>query len=149
MSGGTMAGMLLNDLIQGRDNPWAALYDPGRFKPDSIPRFVKENTNVAVRLVTDRMAHPPVETPPAGHGEVVDGERGREALYREESGVLHRLSPVCTHMGCLVHWNPAEKSWDCPCHGGRFAADGQVIQGPPNKGLDPLPLPEKEVRNDA
>jgi Rieske Fe-S protein len=139
-----MAGMLLRDLVLGRENAWSALYDPGRFKPDSIPTFVKENTNVAVQLVVDRMAHPPVATPAPGEGGLFDSERGREALYRDESGGLHRLSPVCTHMGCLVHWNPAEKSWDCPCHGGRFAADGQVIQGPPNKALDPLPAPEEE-----
>ena len=62
------------------------------------------------------------------------------AVYREEGGAVHAVSPVCTHAFCIVHWNAAEKSWDCPCHGGRYQPDGSVIEGPPVKGLEPVAI---------
>ena len=63
--------------------------------------------------------------------------RGRKtAVYRDEAGELHTLSPLCTHLGCHVNWNPAERSWDCPCHGSRFSGDGVVIQGPATRDLE-------------
>ena len=77
---------------------------------------------------------------PSGSGEVVQWKGEKVAIYKDEEGRVFSCSAVCTHMGCIVHWNSAEKSWDCPCHGSRFNYDGQVIQGPANKVLEPKQL---------
>jgi Rieske Fe-S protein len=81
---------------------------------------------------------------PAGGGEVVEWKGEKAAIYKDEQGTVHAVSPVCTHMGCIVHWNNAEKSWDCPCHGSRFNFDGKVIQGPANEDLAPIRLEADE-----
>ena len=139
---GTMSAMLIGDLIAGRDNPLAALYDPSRLKPvASLKEFVKENVDFPRHFVGDRikdLAAGGFEGVPRGEGKVV--QRGTEALacYRDEQGDLTVLSAVCTHMGCHVGWNKAEKSWDCPCHGARFDPQGAVLDGPAN-----APLPKK------
>lgn len=135
MTNGTVAGMLLRDLVLGRENSWAAAYDPNRFKLAAVPRFIKENVNVAIHFVGDRLTRAEPDSLAPGEGAVVRTEQGKVAMYKEEDGTLHTRSPVCTHMGCIVNWNPAEKSWDCPCHGSRFAADGEVIHGPALKAL--------------
>ncbi|MDQ3814060.1 MAG: FAD-dependent oxidoreductase [Armatimonadota bacterium] len=136
MTNGTVAGMLLRDLILEKPNPWAEVYDPNRFNLAAAPQFVKENVNVGTRFIGDRVIPPgPPELSP-GEGQVVRTEQGEVAIYQAEDGTIHTLSPLCTHMGCVVHWNPAEKSWDCPCHGSRFAADGKVIHGPALKDLE-------------
>ena len=134
MTNGTTAGMLIADMILGRDNPFAPLYDPHRITlRQSISKFVKENVKVARHLVGDRISHPRGATfdelRPGEAGVVGAGLSG-VAAYRDENGDLHAVSAVCTHLGCLVNWNPAEKTWDCPCHGSRFGYDGKVIQGP-------------------
>lgn len=127
MSNGTVAGMLLRDLILGRDNPWAEVFDPNRLNFASVPDFVKQNVKVAAHFVADRLPHGESEALAPGEGKVLHGS---VAHYRDEAGQIHRLSAVCSHMGCIVHWNAAEKSWDCPCHGSRFGIDGRVIHGP-------------------
>jgi glycine/D-amino acid oxidase-like deaminating enzyme/nitrite reductase/ring-hydroxylating ferredoxin subunit len=138
MTGSTVAGMLLRDLILGRENPWAELYDPNRFNLESVPSLVRENTDVAGHFLGDRLRHAlELELVP-GEGAVVETEQGKVAMYCGEDGTLHRLSPLCTHMGCLVSWNPAERSWDCPCHGSRFGAEGAVIHGPAIKDMEAL-----------
>ncbi|WP_095985269.1 FAD-dependent oxidoreductase [Cystobacter fuscus] len=139
MTFGTLAGMILSDLILGRDNRYASLYDATRVKPIAGARdFVHENADVAFHFVADRLARPDThdlsEVPP-GEGRIVEVEGRKVAVYRETSGGVHALSPVCTHLGCHVHWNNAERSWDCPCHGGRFSPTGEVLNGPPVKGL--------------
>jgi len=135
MSGCTVAGMLLRDLILGRDNPWAALYDPNRLHLASVGRFVRQNLKVASHFVADRRAERGPESVAPGEGAVVKTAGGEVALYRAEDGSVHGLSPVCTHLGCIVSWNSAEQSWDCPCHGSRFAIDGRVLHGPAIKAL--------------
>jgi glycine/D-amino acid oxidase-like deaminating enzyme/nitrite reductase/ring-hydroxylating ferredoxin subunit len=138
MTGSTVAGMLLRDLILERENPWAELYDPNRFNLESVPPLVRENIDVAGHFFGDRLAHgAPAELAP-GEGALVETEQGKVATYQAEDGTLHRLSPMCTHLGCVVSWNPGEKSWDCPCHGSRFAADGTVIHGPAIKDLEKM-----------
>jgi glycine/D-amino acid oxidase-like deaminating enzyme/nitrite reductase/ring-hydroxylating ferredoxin subunit len=134
LTNGTAAGMLLADLALGRENPWAAIYDSTRVKPlTSASELAKENANVAKRWFADRAAaarrHTVADLEP-GEGRVarVDGEL--VAVHRADDGRLAAVSAVCTHLGCIVSWNPAERSWDCPCHGSRFAPDGRVIQGP-------------------
>ncbi|MDQ1709441.1 MAG: hypothetical protein QOG49_826 [Frankiaceae bacterium] len=139
MSTGTLSGMLLADLVSGTANPWAALYDPRRVKPATeAKQFAAANFDVAKRFVADRLKTSYTDSlddvAPGGGAIVrVDGEK--VAVHRDDAGDLHALSAVCTHLGCIVAFNNAEKSWDCPCHGSRFAADGSVLQGPANTPL--------------
>ncbi|HEY0082455.1 MAG TPA: FAD-dependent oxidoreductase [Pyrinomonadaceae bacterium] len=140
MTHGTIAGMLLTDLIAGRENPWAELYDPSR-KPlstSAMKDFAEENLNVAAQytdLVTPGEVSDVSEIKP-GEGHVIRRGLTKVACYRDESGTLHERSAICAHLGCVVRWNSTEKSWDCPCHGSRYhPADGHVVNGPAIKGL--------------
>ena len=138
MSNGVAAGLLLTDLVLGRDNPYASLYDANRLKPAaSAVDFVKENANVAKRFFGDRVAarSDDISGLGAGDGRVVKVRGARVAVHRGDDGILHGVSAVCTHLACIVQWNSSERSWDCPCHGSRFAADGTVVQGPAVKDL--------------
>jgi Rieske Fe-S protein len=103
-----------------------------------------ENVDYPVHLIGDRLAVPTrsAEDLVPGEGDVVLVHGRKLAVYCDERGTLHGMSPVCTHMGCHVGWNTAEKSWDCPCHGGRFDALGQVLNGPPLQPLEARPLAE-------
>lgn len=137
---GTLAARLLADVIAGRDHPCLDLYSARRITPvKSAPRFIQENALVLKSFVqdyvTDRAAVPLDQLRP-GCGAIVDHAGERVAAYRAEDGTVSMVSPVCTHLKCLVHWNAAETSWDCPCHGSRFATDGRVLEGP---ALTPLP----------
>ncbi|HEX8291258.1 MAG TPA: FAD-dependent oxidoreductase [Pyrinomonadaceae bacterium] len=147
MTNSHVAGMLLTDLILGRENPWAEVFDPSRFKPITSARdFVRENVNVAKEFMADRVSSPVLESLegiPLGHGEVVEWRGERVAVYKDDRGAVSACSAACTHMGCVVHWNSAERSWDCPCHGSRFNYDGKVIQGPANEDLEPKELRAK------
>jgi Rieske Fe-S protein len=142
MTAGTVSGMILADLIAGRENPWADTYSSTRFKPlASATELVKENLNVGKRFVADHLRAPEADTVDhlePGEGAIVAADgHGKVAAYRDESGKLHVVSSVCTHLGCQVEWNTAEKSWDCPCHGSRFGVDGEVLQGPAVRDLEP------------
>ena len=143
LTNGTAAAEILTDLIQGRENPWAALFDSNRLKPGAAAKeFLKENANVGWRFFRDKVAPADVasfEDLGPGEGGLVRDGLGKTAAYRDEDGNLYALSAACTHLGCTVQWNSAERSWDCPCHGSRFHFDGTVIQGPAVKGL-----PQKE-----
>lgn len=146
MTNGTVAGMLLRDLILKRENPWADVYDPNRITPAGVPKAFGQIGNTARHFVGDRMTDETTEDVSAGEGKIVDTESGKLALYRAEDGTISTLSPVCTHMGCFVQWNSAEKSWDCPCHGSRFAANGKVLQGPAIYDLEEIDRnPEKRT----
>jgi nitrite reductase/ring-hydroxylating ferredoxin subunit len=137
MTHGTVAGMLLTDLIQGRPNEWADLYDPARVTPRSLKEFVKENLDLAVYLtdwVTGGTVAEAAEIPRSAGAVVRRGLR-KLAVYRDAAGTLHEHSAVCTHLGCIVHWNNAEQTWDCPCHGSRYDPYGKVIHGPANRDL--------------
>ncbi len=143
LTNGTAAGMILTDLISGRHNPWAELFDSTRFKPlASAKDLVKENANVGVHFLGDHLGRPDVRsTDELGPDEagIVRRGAGKVAAYREPGGKLHQVSAVCTHLGCQVKWNQAERSWDCPCHGSRFDHTGRVIQGPAVKDLEEKP----------
>ena len=138
MTGGTLAAMVLTDLLQGRGSPWAELYDPSRVDPRAAGRkFASENLGVAKELVQGKL-----RTDVSGPDELTPGEAGiyRRGLglcaaYRDEDGAVHAVKAACTHLGCTVRFNDAEKSWDCPCHGSRFALDGTVLHGP---AVEPL-----------
>jgi glycine/D-amino acid oxidase-like deaminating enzyme/nitrite reductase/ring-hydroxylating ferredoxin subunit len=135
MTHGTIAGLLLGDLLQGREHRWAKLYDPKRITlhHTELATMAKENADVAVHLTVDYVTPgqvSDVDAIPRGEGRVIRRGIHKIAAYRDESGTLHERSAVCTHMKCIVDWNTAEKSWDCPCHGSRFDAEGKVIAGP-------------------
>ncbi len=138
MSHAVVAAMILEDQLQGRENAWSELYSPNRLKPKaSASAFVKENANVARRFVEDRLTkRQNVEELAPGDGGVIADGRRQLAAYRDEQGELHTVSARCTHMGCIVSWNAADATWDCPCHGSRFGVDGEVLHGPAVKALE-------------
>lgn len=136
---GTLAGLIISDLIRGRENSWHKSFDARRFTPaKSAMKWVEENTSVSKSLVKDYLGTDKLkklEEIELGQGKVVTVEGEKLAIYRDETGKLSILSAVCPHMKCLVHWNREEASWDCPCHGSRFDLEGEVIEGP---SLHPL-----------
>ena len=138
MTHGTIAGILLTDLIVGRPNPWQTLYDPGRKSLGSAAEYLKENVNVAKQYldyVSPGEVRSVDEIRP-GQGALLRQGLTKLAVYRDGQGALHSLSAVCTHLGCIVHWNSLEGTWDCPCHGSRFGTDGRVLNGPAVAGLE-------------
>ena len=140
MSNGAAAGLIISDLVAGVENPWAATFDATRQRSTLGRDLVRENVNVGVRFVADRVARmraPSVETLPPGQGAVVDIDGEKVAAYRRDDGTVCAVSAVCTHLDCIVAFNTAEKSWDCPCHGSRFTVEGKVIQGPALADLAP------------
>ena len=134
----TIGAMLVTDMITGRDNPWKSIYDPARKIKHGISDFVSEQANTLSQYgewVTGGEVESAQEIA-AGEGAIVrDGVR-KLAVFRDEQGELHAVSAKCTHLGCVVHWNSAERSWDCPCHGSRFAVDGEVLHGPAASALE-------------
>jgi glycine/D-amino acid oxidase-like deaminating enzyme/nitrite reductase/ring-hydroxylating ferredoxin subunit len=139
MTFGTLAGMMLADAVSGVPNPWAALYDARRVRPFAqAKRFVAENADVAARLARDRVRGgemADVASIPPGEGRLVREGGKVLAVARREDGTVCVRSAVCPHLGCHVQWNSAEKSWDCPCHGSRYDAEGAVLNGPSTQGL--------------
>jgi glycine/D-amino acid oxidase-like deaminating enzyme/nitrite reductase/ring-hydroxylating ferredoxin subunit len=138
---GTLAGLLLSELIAGREHPWATLYEPSRKSLRAAATFVRENANFAAQY---RDLLLPGEIGDArelerGQGAIIRRGMTKHALYRDARGTLHEMSALCPHLGCAVRWNGTEKTWDCPCHGSRFACeDGRVLNGPANRGLAPI-----------
>jgi len=140
MTHGTIAGMLITDLICGRDNPWAKLYDPRRksLSPRAVADYVAENANVVAQL-TDYVTpgdEPGANKIGAGEGAILREGAKKIAAYRDEEGMLHKFSAVCPHLKCVVRWDQCEKTWDCPCHGSRFDALGRVLNGPAVSDLE-------------
>jgi Rieske Fe-S protein len=139
MTHGTIAGMLLTDLIQARVNPWATVYDPARFSPRATKEWVVEATHSSApyaQWLTPGEVSSADEIPP-GQGAIVRRGLTKVAVYRDPSGALVERSAVCRHLGCFVEWNSGEKSWDCPCHGSRYTAEGRVVNGPAFTDLPP------------
>jgi glycine/D-amino acid oxidase-like deaminating enzyme/nitrite reductase/ring-hydroxylating ferredoxin subunit len=137
MTHGTIAGMLLTDQIEGRVNPWAHVYDPSRKPVRAAGRFIKEAANMAAQYA-DWIKRGDVSSEDdiaLGHGAILRDGLKKLAVYRDSSGTVHRFSAVCTHLGCIVAWNAAAATWDCPCHGSRFDALGKVVNGPANQDL--------------
>jgi glycine/D-amino acid oxidase-like deaminating enzyme/nitrite reductase/ring-hydroxylating ferredoxin subunit len=131
---GTLAAMLIGDHIAGRDNPLLQLFSPRRFTPlRSARQFVKENLNVAGYFVKDYFKGADAQDAAQvarGEGRIIEVGADKMAVFRDDNDRLHAVSALCTHMKCVVHWNRAERSWDCPCHGSRFSIDGDVLEGP-------------------
>lgn len=146
MTNGTLAAMVLSDEVRGVANDWSRLLDATRIKPlASAKAFISENVDYPRHLIGDRLAQltrgGDVNALPAGEGAVLSVRGAKLAVYRNGAGELSALSPVCTHLGCLVHWNTTEKSWDCPCHGSRFDPMGHVLNGPAVTPLEAKELP--------
>ena len=127
---GTLGAMLITDLIAGRPNDWEKTYDPTR--KETNLQFVKDVASAAAQykdfFVPSEVSS--LDQIPIGGGAVIREGVSRVAVHRDETGTYHKCSAVCTHLGCVVHWNDVEKSWDCPCHGSRFNAEGRVVMGP-------------------
>ena len=134
MTAGTVAGMILADLVRGRENSWASLYDANRIKPVAGgPKFVAENVQVAKHFIAGWLSGSGVKSPEElaiGDSAVMKWQGDQVAAYRDDEGHLHVVSAVCTHMGCTLGWNGVDRSWDCPCHGSRFSFRGEVLHGP-------------------
>jgi Rieske Fe-S protein len=144
MTNGTAAALTISNALRSKQTPWAPLYDPDRkHLLASAKGFLVENTNVAAQQLkgatTTTVAA--LDDLRPGHGAVVSIDGSDQAVSRDPAGELHTVSATCTHMGCTVTWNDAESSWDCPCHGSRFAPDGNVLHGPALQPLERLPPP--------
>ena len=140
MTFGTLAAMIFTDAVAGRSNPWYDLFDPSRAKiRGGAWKFITENKDYPYYLLRDRIAGADTKSLDAvapGEGRIVQLGGKKVAAYRDASGAVTLCSPVCPHLGCIVHWNPAEQTWDCPCHGSRFSATGQVMSGPAESSLE-------------
>jgi glycine/D-amino acid oxidase-like deaminating enzyme/nitrite reductase/ring-hydroxylating ferredoxin subunit len=139
MTFGTLGAMIATDGILGRTNPWADLFDPARKKiRGGAWNYVAENKDYPYYLVRDRFAGPEgrsLRQVKRGQGKILDLDGKRVAAYRADDGTTTLRSATCTHMGCEVKWNPAEGTWDCPCHGSRFKPTGEVLAGPAESPL--------------
>jgi glycine/D-amino acid oxidase-like deaminating enzyme/nitrite reductase/ring-hydroxylating ferredoxin subunit len=134
MTFGTLAAMIISDAIAGRTNPWAELFDPGRpVLRRGLWDYLKENADYPYYLIRDRFAGAEgrsLRSVKRGEGKIIERRGQKVAAYRDAQGTLTVRSATCTHMGCVVAWNDAERTWDCPCHGSRFTPTGRVISGP-------------------
>jgi glycine/D-amino acid oxidase-like deaminating enzyme/nitrite reductase/ring-hydroxylating ferredoxin subunit len=148
MTNGTVAGMTLADEVLGNENVWTGVYRSKRWKPRaSALRFTKENASVVKHFLADGVTAPerrPAREVAPGEATIVRLAGRKVGIFRDDDGELHAVSAICTHLACLVHWNAAERSWDCPCHGSRFDVDGAVIQGPAVRDLPRFDVGELE-----
>lgn len=146
LTGGTMAAQILADLVGGTEPaPWVARFTPHRLSLRSLPRLVTMNAKTGASLLADRFVPAEVSGPaevPAGEARVVRHGLGKAGAFRDLDGTLHAVSLRCTHLGCLLRFNGAERSWDCPCHGSRFDVDGSVLEGPAVRPLPRRDLPD-------
>lgn len=136
---GTVAAMVLADVLVGKENPWLPVFDASRIGDvRTVGRIIKDNLKVGQELIAGRRHDPkarPVSELRPGEGGLVDLDGDTVGGYRDPAGVLHTVSVRCSHLGCPLHWNQAETSWDCTCHGSRFSPDGSVLDGPAVKPL--------------
>ncbi|OCT10973.1 (2Fe-2S)-binding protein [Paenibacillus pectinilyticus] len=143
MTNSMVAAMLNTKLIVGEQSPYEEVFTPHRFHADpSVKTFVMQNANVAKHFVAGKfdLQHKQPEELSTDEGSVVSVGGKRAGAYRDTSGELHVVDTTCTHLGCEVEWNDAERTWDCPCHGSRYSYQGDVIEGPAKKALTKLSL---------
>jgi len=149
MTAGTAAGLILRDLIVGEASPWAEVFDATRLDlGPSASKLVKENANVAKHFLSDRLSAlvaPDIDSLKPGEGAIARAGNQKVAAYREVGGMIKTVSPVCTHLGCVVSFNDAESTWDCPCHGSRFDTDGNIIEGPAVTPLEAMEVASEAV----
>jgi Rieske Fe-S protein len=151
MTHGTIGGLLVADLVAGRENPWTEVFDPSRIATQSIaeavPEIVSSTLPYADWLTGGDVAS--VDEIEPGTGAIVSHGTTKIAAYRDEEGRVHQRSAVCVHLGCLVRFNTLEKTWDCPCHGSRYGVDGHAINAPAMTGLKKLGEPAEEKESEA
>ncbi|MEQ8201392.1 MAG: FAD-dependent oxidoreductase [Syntrophomonadaceae bacterium] len=144
MTNSTASAIILRDLIVKGENPWTEVYDPSRFP--ALGELVVQNADVAKHYVAGKISIKSGETEvAAGEARVIKWQGEKTGAYRDEDDQLHLMDITCTHMGCELGWNNAERTWDCPCHGSRFAPDGAIVEGPALNYLKPV----EESRNDV
>jgi glycine/D-amino acid oxidase-like deaminating enzyme/nitrite reductase/ring-hydroxylating ferredoxin subunit len=140
MTFGTLAGMMACDAMLRKSNPWQELFSVDRTKiRGGAWDYLKENLDYPYYMLADRLAPPPSRDPRSlrpGTAKVLSLDGRRVACFCDERGELHQVSAECTHLGCLVQWNQAEQTWDCPCHGSRFRPTGEVVAGPAESPLE-------------
>ena len=143
---GAAAGRMLADAALGRENEWARPFDPRRLPPPgSVPELLKHNAEAGVHFFADRARRGGgVDDLAPGEGRVIGDGLAQKAVHRDDDGRLHAVSARCTHLGCIVRWNSAERTWDCPCHGSRFEPRGAVANGPAVHPLQPKDPAETE-----
>jgi Rieske Fe-S protein len=135
---GTISAMMARDSATGAKNPWKELFAVDRKMLRAPWDYLRENKDYPYYFVKDRLKRAEADSVrelKRGAGMIVKSKSGKLAAYRDSKGTVHKRSAVCPHMGCIVRWNKAEKTWDCPCHGSRFKATGEVIAGPAESGL--------------
>jgi glycine/D-amino acid oxidase-like deaminating enzyme/nitrite reductase/ring-hydroxylating ferredoxin subunit len=139
---GTLSALMARDRFLGRKNPWFDLFAVGRKKfHGGTWRYLRENLDYPYYLLRDRLAPAEGDSPDdlkIGEGKILRIQGQKTAAYRDQTGKVHLLSPVCTHLKCIVRWNAADKTWDCPCHGSRFQATGEVLSGPAEVSLQKI-----------
>lgn len=145
MTHGTIAGILITDLINEKPNPWEKIYDPSRISLKATGNFLKEAGNMAAQYLDFLKAGDvdSVKEIRANQGGVVTVGLKKVAVYRNDEGILHAYTAICPHLGCVVQWNPDEKSFDCPCHGSRFTCEGKVVNGPAISDLKEIEIKDK------
>jgi nitrite reductase/ring-hydroxylating ferredoxin subunit len=139
--------MIINSLIFGPSNVWEEIYDPSRKVKQGLSDFIAEQVDTLSHYA-DWIKGSEVDSAekiPPGQGAVIQDGLKKIAAFRDENGMLHALSAKCTHLGCVVHWNSAEKSWGCPCHGSRFAVTGEVLHGPAPTPLEKISVEDKSA----
>jgi Rieske Fe-S protein len=139
---GTISAMMARDWATGRKTPWSDLFAVDRKQIKGATwNYLRENKDYPYYMIKDRIARPEsdsVRNLKRGEGMIIGSRTKKIAAFRDRKGQLHRLSPVCPHLGCHVRWNSAESTWDCPCHGSRFKPSGEVIAGPAEDALSPF-----------
>lgn len=140
MTTSAVSAIIISDLIKGRVNPWSTIFEPSRrnISLRMITSFIGENSKTFKHVLERVLKRHPFDLPTGfkeGEGKIINLKGKKAAIYKDKDGKIYSVSPICTHMGCTVNWNPTEKTWDCPCHGSRFNYDGKVIHGPAQKDL--------------
>ncbi len=143
MTFGTLGAMMATDAALGKKNPWRDLFDVNRKKVASVWDYLKENIDYPYYYLKAKLAATEgtsLDELQRGEGKILKLDGQRVAAYRNAYGQVTKLSAVCTHMGCIVHWNQADSTWDCPCHGSCFQATGEVLAGPAETPLEAVSM---------
>jgi Rieske Fe-S protein len=135
---GAIAGMLISDLVNGKENKWEKLYAPSRISLKAGGKVLKEIFSGALGAIQNKFTdteHAVLDKIKPNEAKIIKHNGTFYGVYRDHENHLHMVDAKCTHLGCTVKWNNSEKSWDCPCHGSRFSHTGEVMNGPANHNL--------------
>lgn len=145
---GTLAGNIISDTITGTVNEWENLFRSTRSQPlKAANKFIKENLDVAkqfLKYIPGTFKDEDFAAIAPGEGKILERDEGKVAVYKDEKGNITACSAICPHLGCIVNWNNAEQTWDCPCHASRFSTDGKLLEGPSLHHLNPIDVKNSE-----